>query len=85
MEVHFYSEEAVADLFDDVLIRSIVEFRRALGLLDRNGLASYNPYTAEMRRALAVMEQELARRRAASSTPLSAVTDRSDAAPLPIG
>ena len=66
MEIRFYSEEAVAELYDDVLIRCIVEFRQALGMLERNGLAPLNPYTAEMRRALGVMEAEVARRRHAA-------------------
>lgn len=59
----FYSEDAVQQLYDDVLIRGVVEFRRALGMLERNGLGQNNPYADEMRRGLRTMEAELARRK----------------------
>lgn len=59
----FYSEDVVQQLYDDVLIRGVVEFRRALGMLDRNGLGRNNPYAEEMRRGLRTMEAELARRK----------------------
>ena len=58
----YFSKEAVAKLYDHVLEQCIVEFRQALGMLDRNTGAGCNPYAEEMRRGLRTMEAELARR-----------------------
>ena len=58
----YFSKDAVAKLYDHVLEQSIVEFRQALGMLERSPQADVNPYAEEMRQGLRTMEAELARR-----------------------
>lgn len=62
MELSFYNKASLSHLYDDVLVRCIIEFRHALGMLERNGLHLSNSYIDEMRKSLELMEAELARR-----------------------
>lgn len=62
MQSEFFSEPSVQHLCDEVLLRCAVQFRQAVGMLERNGVTIQNTYLQEMREGLCTMEAELARR-----------------------
>jgi len=62
MQSEFFSEQSVRHLCDEVLLRCVVQFRQAVGMLERNGVTFQNTYLQEMRDGLRTMEAELARR-----------------------
>ena len=62
MQSEFFSEQSVQHLCDEVLLRCVVQFRQAVGMLERDGVTHQNIYLQEMREGLRTMEAELARR-----------------------
>lgn len=64
MDAQLYSEESVRKLEYHVLARNMVEFQRALGMIERNGLVSNRSYIDALRDALALFEAEMERREA---------------------
>lgn len=62
MQSAFFSEQSVQHLCNEVLLRCVVQFRQAVGMLERDGVTDQNIYLQEMREGLRTMEAELARR-----------------------
>lgn len=58
----FWTKQSVKMMYDEVLIRSAMEFRQALEIMERNGISSDNPYLLEIKRGLSLMEKELRQR-----------------------
>ena len=62
MHSEFFSEQSVQHLYDEVLMRCIVQFRQAINMLERSDLTYQNMYLQEMQEGLSNMEAELSRR-----------------------
>lgn len=58
----FWTKRSVEMMYDEVLVRSAMEFGHALDIMERNGVAAENPYLQEIRQGLALMKKELRRR-----------------------
>lgn len=58
----FWTKQSVKMMYDEVLIRSAMEFRQALEIMERNGISLDNPYFLEIKRGLSLMEKELRQR-----------------------
>lgn len=58
----FWTKQSVKMMYDEVLIRSAMEFRQALEIMERNSISLDNPYFLEIKRGLSLMEKELRQR-----------------------